>query len=158
MRARLKALLTSQRGSVVTVVALAMVVLLGMTALVTDVGLIYLKKTRLKSAIDAAVLAGAQELPYNPETAVAVAKDYINRNGVVPDTVTVVVAPDNKSLSVTATQRVNLVFATVLGLASSQVNVHTAGVVGPIVKTTGVMPIAVPEQTFQFGREYELKT
>lgn len=162
MAERVRQLCKSEEGSVVTIVALCMVVLLGMTALVTDVGLVYLKENRLASAVDAAALAGAQELPHNPGQAVAVARQYAELNGINEDDITVTLAPDNKALTVSGTEEVNMVLARVLGFNSRQVAAASTGSVGAIRKMTGVMPLAVqqrpPEDPFVFDQEYELKT
>ena len=53
-------LITNEKGSAIVLVALAMTVFLGMVSLVTDTGLIFVSKARLVNAVDAAVLAGAQ--------------------------------------------------------------------------------------------------
>ncbi|HEX3032058.1 MAG TPA: pilus assembly protein TadG-related protein [Bacillota bacterium] len=154
--------LKAEDGSVLVIVALCMVVLLGMTALVTDVGLIYLKETRLKAATDAGALAGAQELPYYPEEAVAKAVYFAEMNGADPGTISATVGPNSKTLTLTASNRVNLVFARVLGFMDKQVTTSSEAGVGAIKKVGGVMPLAVterpPEDPYRFGQEYLIKT
>jgi hypothetical protein len=54
--------LSSQRGSVLVLVTISMVVLLGMAGLGLDMGHAYLMKTRLQNALDAAALSGAKTL------------------------------------------------------------------------------------------------
>jgi hypothetical protein len=71
-----------QRGQVAVIVALIIISLLGMTALVIDVGSLYQKKGFFQTVADAAALAGAQELPESPEGAFASAVDYADRNNV----------------------------------------------------------------------------
>jgi len=56
-------------------------VLLGITALVTDVGLLYVHRLELQKALDSAVMAGAQELPSDDAGAVAMARQYAAING-----------------------------------------------------------------------------
>lgn len=83
-----------ERGSAVIMVALAMVVLVGFTALVIDGGNLYFRHTRFQDAADATALAAAIELGQNAggshgpnweaqrkERAFAAAKDYAVRNG-----------------------------------------------------------------------------
>ena len=53
--------LKDESGATVVIVALFMVVLLGFAALAIDGGRLYLEKSELQKALDAAVLAGAQE-------------------------------------------------------------------------------------------------
>lgn len=51
-----------QRGAVAIIVGLSMFVLIGMLALVVDLGHLYVAKTELQNAADAAALAGAKKL------------------------------------------------------------------------------------------------
>jgi hypothetical protein len=60
---------------------LSMVVLLGMAALVVDVGMDWYAKRQLQAAVDAAALAGAQNLP-DPSAATATASSYLSKNTV----------------------------------------------------------------------------
>ena len=53
------------RGSVLVLVGLMIGVLVGLTALVTDVGTLYWNRRVLQNAVDGAALAGARELPPN---------------------------------------------------------------------------------------------
>ncbi len=52
-----------ERGAVLIMVALAMLVLLALVGLVVDGGLAYLVKARLNAAVDSAALAGARAIP-----------------------------------------------------------------------------------------------
>ena len=55
--------LQRQRGAVLIMVALAMLVLLALVGLVVDGGLAYMVKARLNAAVDSAALAGARAVP-----------------------------------------------------------------------------------------------
>ena len=71
--------LKGERGQVLPLVMLALVGMLGMSAFVVDVGYAYYGKKKLQTTIDAAALAGAQDLP-NASAAVASATTYANKN------------------------------------------------------------------------------
>jgi hypothetical protein len=58
---------------------IAAVLLIGTS--VIDVGFFLHARQQAQSTADAAALAGAQELPSDPDAAEAIARDYINRNG-----------------------------------------------------------------------------
>ncbi len=70
---------SSRRGSIVVLAAFLLVGLLGVIAFATDLGYIYLVKTQLQAAADAAALAGAANMAY-PDTAVSDAKKYAALN------------------------------------------------------------------------------
>jgi Putative Flp pilus-assembly TadE/G-like len=70
----------NQRGQSLVLSLLFLTVLMGMAALVIDVGAWYRADRKLQANADAAALAGAQELPLNPAAAQAAALDYANTN------------------------------------------------------------------------------
>lgn len=66
----------SERGQVIPLTAAMMIVLLGMSALAIDVGRKYSDERFLRSAVDAASLAGAQDLQVGGRNAVPTAANY----------------------------------------------------------------------------------
>lgn len=152
----IKHLTTCENGLALVLVSLALTGLLGMVALVVDVGAMTLHKNRLANACDAAALAGARELPA-AGAATQVASAYIQLNGVSPDEALVEILEDGKKIKVTSTREVELTFARVLGFTSTTVNAGATAAFGAISAATGVIPLSVPEQNLNFGQEYELK-
>src|SRR3979411_2171479 len=63
------------RGQVIVLVVLALLALLGMCALVIDLGYLYWNQRHLQASADAAALAGAMQLPAAPSR-VSVAKQF----------------------------------------------------------------------------------
>jgi hypothetical protein len=73
--------LSEERGQALVLTTIFCAALLGMAALVLDVGHWYRSKRDLQSIADAAALAGAQALPENPGQANAIAIQYAHDNG-----------------------------------------------------------------------------
>jgi len=71
---------TNENGQSLIIIAFAFLGLLAMLGLALDLGLVYIERTRIKRAVDAAVLAGVVELP-NEEQAFIRAIDYLDQNG-----------------------------------------------------------------------------
>jgi Flp pilus assembly protein TadG len=69
-----------ERGTVAVTVALALTVLLGIAALVVDVGLSWAARAEAQTAADAAALAGASRLAAGPLEAVAAVRQYLDAN------------------------------------------------------------------------------
>nr|WP_238480866.1 pilus assembly protein TadG-related protein [Desulforadius tongensis] len=134
----------------------ALVVILGLTALVVDVGALVLEKTRLSNACDAAALAAARELP-SSTAAELKALRYLEYNGVSPQEAAVTINEDHNSITVEATRTVNYTFARVLGLSSGTVSARSTAVFGAVSSVTGIVPFGIPEQPLVFGQEYQLK-
>lgn len=70
-----------QEGQAVLMTVLFLAGILGMAALVLDVGSWYREKRQLQSTADAAALAGAQALPGSPSSATTLALNYASANG-----------------------------------------------------------------------------
>lgn len=145
-----------ERGSIVILVALALTVLLGFSAIVTDVGLMYAEKAHLQNAVDAAALAGVQELPTNPSLAEQTAKNYATQNGV--SDVTVTFETNNAKIVVQAVKQVPTLFAQIWGITEEQISVSAKAMMLPPTELTGAVPLSVQEQDLVYGQEYELKS
>ena len=70
----------NERGQAMVLTVLFITALLGISALVLDVGSWYRQHRALQATADAAALAGAQKLPYNAGDARGTAAEYANKN------------------------------------------------------------------------------
>lgn len=116
-----------RRGAVAVIVALSLTMLCGMTALVVDLGSAASEKSRLQATLDAAVLAGGQELP-SVTQAESVARQFVGKND-DPAAITADFAFDavNSRMTLQGTKRVPLYFAPMLGLAHLDVTARATG-------------------------------
>ncbi|NLI94014.1 MAG: hypothetical protein GX434_17995 [Peptococcaceae bacterium] len=146
----------NDKGSIMILVALMMTVLLACCALAIDVSMAYVEKAKLQNAVDAASLAGAQELP-NTTSALTVANQYIVLNGFSPSDISVSFSNGNKTISVTGTKTFNYIFAKVIGFNTGTLSATAAAAVSPVGSVSGVVPLGVEEQTFVYGQTYTLK-
>jgi Flp pilus assembly protein TadG len=137
-----------QRGQSLVLVVISMTVLLGMAALVLDLGLGWYAKRQLQASVDAAALAGAQELPSNAN-AVARAHEFIVKNptrGVsdLQDTTTtkcLATAPGCSpvnALTVKATAKADTAFARIFGI-----NSMTVGAKATACQPCGAKPLDI---------------
>ena len=138
-------------------VAVGMTAFLGMLGLVIDVGQIFMERVRLVRAVDAAVLAGVQELPLQPKAALISAYEYALANSLTPEDLQVGISEQNHIISAYAQKQVSLSFLSLFGFKQLQVSAEAAAMIGPVVGCTGVIPVGVPWDDFEFGQVYELK-
>ncbi len=136
----------NERGQAIVLMTLSLVVILGMAALVLDVGNWFHTKRRLQGTADAAALAGAQQLPNDPSGAQAMALSYANKNGGdvagANITVTSTVLP-NDTISVRARKTAPGFFSGVLGISSADIDARAKARVGPPVQARYVAPMVV---------------
>ena len=147
----------NEKGSVIIIVACAMVLMLGIAALVIDVGVLYYNKVALSNAADAAALAGVQELPKDHGKAVETAEAYAVSNGVETSRVAAEVLTDGRSIQVATSRVVPLGFAKILGFSSTKVTANAKASVGSTRGLWGAAPFGVVEDSFVFGNVYTMK-
>jgi uncharacterized membrane protein len=131
-------------GQAFVFVAFAMMVLVGMAALVVDGGSWYQAQRKLQTAADAGALAGAQHLPTDQTQAKTVAVDYAQKNyaGIPAPTI---VFPNAGTIDVSTTAKAPGIFARIYGSAFNEVTVSAAAqarVFAP-AELKNVAPIAV---------------
>lgn len=144
-------------GYTLVVMTLAMVFVLGMTALVTDIGLTIYQKEKLENAVDAATLAGMQDIDKDDATVISSVQQYASLNGVDPTTLNISINSDRKGISVQSNKNVNYFFARILGINSAIVNTQSDAKVVPVTSYTGARPLAIVDQTLVYGQQYTLK-
>jgi hypothetical protein len=143
-----------QKGQVAVIVALLLVCLLGITAMVIDLGSLYQIRGSFQTVADSAALAGAQELPEDPDNAVQVAVNYAARHDVditsddiqilstlsaLPDTI-IVVPSDPETPTY---------FAGIFGMETVEVGAYAEAMVGRPAQLYYVVPwlAVIPEGT-----------
>ena len=147
-----------RKGQSIVLLTLALPALLGCVSLAVDIANLYFNWSRIRSATDAAVLAGAGYLPAFPDKAKSVAATYAQTNGVTSaEIVSTTVAEDQKSLSMTVSRTVPYSFARVLGLISAPVRVTAVAGVQSVNKARGIVPLGLDYRTPRvIGDEIEL--
>ena len=122
-----------ERGQTFVLTVIFMAMLLGMAALVLDVGSWFREKRQLQSTADAAALAGAQVLPDSWSGAKSLALEYADKNGggvgngdVKPDSTFI----NGDTISVEAKQDQPGIFSRVLGITTVNVRADASAVRG----------------------------
>lgn len=113
--------LRGERGQAIVVTVIVLVALLGMAALVLDVGSWFQTQRRDQATADAAALAGAQALSSDPAGAASLALQYADANGggLAPSGIAITseLAP-NDTISVTVARPAPSFFAKIFGIGS----------------------------------------
>jgi len=136
----------NEQGQVIVLTVIAMTVLLGMSALVLDVGAWFRTKRQLQATADAAALAGAQALPDAPGQAQNLALDYADKNGggVVPGDVTITSTNGgNDTIAVAAKKNEPGFFSRVFGVNAVDVGADAKALVGVTKQAMYVAPMVV---------------
>jgi hypothetical protein len=157
----IKKKLLSRSGQVAVLSAILITVLLGITALVIDVGSLYQKRGFYQTVADAAALAGAHELPEEPhgrEGATGMAIEYAARNNVdilydcrdytSEDIEISQTYAQDDTITVTLSNReAPLYFARIFGKDTVSLSAAASAMVGSPVQVYGVVPWAmvIPE-------------
>src|SRR4030042_2511292 len=150
----IKKKLLPQKGQVLVVTVLFLVCLLGITALVVDAGSLDQKRAVYQTVADSAALAGAQELPENPDGAVSAAVDYADMHNVPldpdNDVQTSLTYTNNDTITVTLSNiEAPLYFASIFGKDTAGISAGAQAMVGKPVEMYNVVPwtAVIPEGT-----------
>jgi Putative Flp pilus-assembly TadE/G-like len=136
----------NQRGQSLVLSVLFLTVLIGLAAIVVDVGSWYRADRKLQANADAAALAGAQELPADRAAAEAAALDYAatNDGGLEAKNVKFRTTNiPNDTIEVTTDRPAPGFFAQLFGRSSVDVRAKAAARAGVLASATGAAPIAV---------------
>ncbi|MGE5653008.1 MAG: pilus assembly protein TadG-related protein [Bacillota bacterium] len=159
LRYHLRRLRKDQRGSIAVITALGMVVIMGMAALVLDVGSLYLERARITRAADAAALAGSQSLVGTPKPADAFleAAVYGWNNGLDLSKTQIRVDEVNRKVKVESTKGVTFGLARLIGVDKGDVQGPSEAQVGAVTGVRYAVPLGVEKQNFVYGQTYILK-
>ncbi len=135
-----------ERGQALVMTVISLVVLLGMAALVLDVGAWFHQKRQLQATADAAALAGAQLLPDRAGPAAAQALTYANKNGGGVNAADIAVTSGpmtNDTITVHAHKTNSGFFSRVAGVLNVNIGASAKARVAVPIAAKGVAPIVV---------------
>lgn len=121
-----------ERGQILPLMALVLVLLMGMVGLAIDLGRMYVTKTQLSRSLDAAALAGAKELP-STANATTKAQQYLNINMPQAQFLTPLIDVPNQKVTINAKAPVKTIFLRLVGIdtidvvADAQAGASNAG-------------------------------
>ena len=145
-----KRLIKNEKGSAIVLVSLGMVVLLSMSALVVDVGGLFVTKSHLKKTANASVLSGAQELVKSNSAVTGVVNQILEAHK-EKDSLNNLNISTGYEVKVKLTKEVPLTFSKLLGKASAPVDAVAAAQILSMGRAAGVVPIGVDENvSFDF--------
>ena len=156
-----KKIFANEKGQSAIIAGIVIFVVIAMSALVLDIGLVHIQSSREQTAADAAALAGATLLPVGvddgeAQTAVkALVREYAVKNGianadVADEKIVLGDIKDNKftSVRVELKSEVGFGFARVLGFVKTNVTKAAKAQVEPAVSNGDMVPLGVKESEF----------
>jgi Putative Flp pilus-assembly TadE/G-like len=140
--------LRNERGQTMVLTTLFVAALLGMAALVVDLGTWFRDQRDLQAVADAAALAGAQELPEDTSLARSRAIDYTTKNGGASPgiTFTSTLGSGLDTIRVELQRPAPGFFAKVFGVNSVEIRAHAVARASYPSKFRWVAPITVNEK------------
>lgn len=153
----MKRTLTDEKGSALIICVLALSAILMLAAFIIDLGLAFVTRQYLVNGVDAAALAGVQELPRSQSKSKEVAVSFAEQNGLALGELGVSFDEDSKRIDVDANRRVQFFFGQLLNVLSVKIRASSSAAVLPVGGIRGAAPFAVVEQDFEYGVQYMLK-
>jgi len=161
----MKKILGNEKGAVAIIIAVGLVALMLAVAMTIDVGSLFEERRLLQTVADSAALAGAQELPEDPDEAIQKAIDYANNNyGENVDSIDVEIsstlATDDTITVTVLNPDAPLYFARVTGKDSTLVGAQSRAIVAKPRGVGNVVPWGLDKEyydTWVPGGDYPLK-
>lgn len=149
-------------GAVAVIVGICLFALMIATALAIDVGSLFEDRRHLQTVADAAALAGAQELPENPEEAEKKARDYVSYNYNKDVDINIEIEPflgaADASITVTVVNPDSpLYFARVMNMESTPVGATATAIIASPEAVNNIVPWGIPYEDFKIEDEVVLK-
>jgi Flp pilus assembly protein TadG len=140
----------NESGQAVVLMTLSLVVMMGMAALVLDVGSWYHTKRKLQATADASALAGAQALPERPGIGLTLAMEYADKNGGRVRGSDVAINYD--TITVTAKKTDAGIFSGVFGITAADIDATATAIKGSYTGwSLGLSPWVIDKQSVEFG-------
>lgn len=149
-----------ESGNIVIIVAVSMVLIIGMLAMVVDLGLAYLSTNQQQKAADAAVYSAGRLLPVATgdlseinaikDSAINYAKlngfNDLNRDNVTLGNVKV---GQYTEIRVNVPKSVPMNFAKIFGVDFIDINRSAVAKLSPVIRTSGVVPIGLTKEEIE---------
>lgn len=149
--------LAEETGSTIILAALAMLVLLVMTGLAIDGGMVYMTKSELQKTANASVLSGAQELTAYEAKVEEVTREVVaaHQDGSSIQSLSIEM---EKRVAVDLVKTVDLAFSKLLGMETVKVHAHSAAELRTMGRAVGAAPLGIDDSiALEYNREYQLK-
>ncbi|OCA84308.1 hypothetical protein A8F94_16485 [Bacillus sp. FJAT-27225] len=146
-----------EKANAAVIVALAMVAILGMVGLAIDGSMLYMTKTKLQKAANAAVLSGSQELTTSEEKVKRIVNDILGSHNETSSLESVTVVKD-QSVRVVLNRKAKTSFAGLFGFDIVDIKAAAAASIKPMGRAAGAAPLGIDESIpLEYKKTYKLK-
>jgi len=149
-------IIKNDKGSITVIFVIVLGLLLGAVGMVADYGFSVVEDIQLTNALDAAALAGAQDLDDVNKTTATV-NEYLTKNGIDPNTVLITFSDNNKSLKLQSTELVANRFMKYFNIDTTEIRAAVKVSINPVAAVSGMKPFGVPKKDYVKGETVVLK-
>ncbi len=152
-----KYLTQSRKGATAVIFALALTMILMMSALTIDVGASAMHKAKLIAALDSSALAGAQEYITNSDNVNNIVEQYLVNNSMDITSPEITIDETVRTIQISGSIQRDFYFARIFGFNNGIISGTSKARIDNISSLEGARPIAVVHQDFVYGDLYTLK-
>ncbi len=179
MKKNIKKINKNEDGQVLVLFVLALAVLLGFSALTIDIGSAYATKANLQNTVDAAAMAGAQDMDV-ANNAMLTAVEYAGENGInIPNPLPIITSSpyvytdpisgdvisvttpyqgDSSKIEVVCTTTVKFSFAKILGISEGEISARAVAQYGVAASVPWIVPFVIPQPIeFNYDNVYVMR-
>lgn len=156
MEKGIKNLIKSSKGSTTIIFLCALMIIILLSAIFTDVGYIALESYKLGKSLEKIAIEGAAALTSGKDESIIIINDLAKERKIF-ENIDINIS-DNMELSLYVEKRLDHIFLKYIGFKDRIISKKITAKLSNIVSYKGVKPLAVEKYGFQYGEEYLLST
>lgn len=150
-------ILKSEKGVSMVIFTIMLTIIVAFAALTIDIGAVMTDKSKLSAAVDAAALAGVQELIADSGNEVNIINNYISYNIGTIKAINTDITGESKTITVSGIKTAENYFLKIFGLSMDDIYASATAKAENITSMSGTRPLAIVQQDFTYGQVYTLK-
>lgn len=148
-----------ENGSGLLLFALIFLIIMGISGVVVDAGILYKTKSELRKTANAAVLSGAQELTNSDDAVTAVVQNILQADDELGSLKELLIKPNGENkLKINLEKDIPLYFMKIFNINSVVINASASAGIAPLTRSVGAVPLGIDKSIqLEYMKEYKLK-
>lgn len=149
-------LLNNRRGSTSFVFVCSALIIILLSAMVTDIGYIAIERYKMDRLLDRIAEQGANALLVDKNEGIKVIKENAVKSINNITKLDINVSDNNREMSINLERKIDYIFLKYIGFDDKRINSRVTAKVSNVTSYKGIRPFAVPKSEIKYGKQYYL--
>ncbi len=151
-------LLRNRNGSTSVIFVCSTVIIILLSAIVTDIGYIAIERYKLDRVVDRIAQMGATALIADKSECIKVINENAAKSISNITKLDINVSDNNREMSINIERKLDYIFLKFIGFNDKKINSRVTAKVSNVTSYKGIRPFAIPKTEIKYGKEYCLST